>query len=314
MSSPTWLLASLLCGQACMATAAVAAQSKLSENEAITVIGKSPPQLREEVTQYVRQLGIVLGDRPAGRWVDPICPQVIGLAQDQAIRVETQVRSIANEIGARLAPAKCTGNLVIAFTTDAAAVVQQIAKRNTIGDLSFEDRKMLETGAAPIRWWYSNEIRGTDNSATQGGAMPPALMNGVSSSLPSGAPNVVAMPTRDGVGFSRSYTASLVETSSIRAIRHATVVVDANRVQGRSLDSLIDFAAMVGLAEIKLGAAHPGSILNLFAAENVDRLTSNDKALLKSLYVLPLTRKADQHRRVLIGSILKDRLDRGTAR
>ena len=81
------------------------------------------------------------------------------------------------------------------------------------------------------------------------------------------------------------------------------------RAQGKRRSPVVDYAAPVGLAEIRAGAAPRNSILSLFAANDSKRLTGNDRAMLKGLYALHLTRKADQQRRVLIGSILRARAD-----
>lgn len=71
---------------------------------------------------------------------------------------------------------------------------------------------------------------------------------------------------------------------------------------------MVDYAALVGLAEVRLGATAPNSILGLFGPDpNIGDLTVTDHAFLTALYALNLDRKAEQHRRVLIGQIILDR-------
>ena len=292
--------------------AAFATTQQPAQEPDITVIGQ---KLREEVTHYVAEVGVARGETPAARWVDPVCPQAVGLSPDQGAKVEAQIRALAREVGATVAPDKCNGNLVLAFTDDAPKVVKLISKRQSLGDMSYEERKQLETGTQPIRWWYSHEIRSEDGAATQGGVMSPAVRT-TSSLIGAAGPasfNATDVPTRDRTGNSNSRIGSLIATSSMRAIRHATIVVDVNGAKGKGLNSVIDFAALVGLAEIRPTAAPPNSILGLFSSAETKRLTRNDLGMLKSLYTLALTRKADQHRRVLISTILKERLSNGAS-
>jgi hypothetical protein len=77
---------------------------------------------------------------------------------------------------------------------------------------------------------------------------------------------------------------------------------------GKSLRSVVYFASLVGLAEVRLGATAPNSILGLFGTEsNIGELTVTDQAFLKALYAMNLDRRAEQHRRVLIGGIIRAR-------
>ena len=147
---------------------------------------------------------------------------------------------------------------------------------------------------------------------TQGGVFSPALRTEGDGSRDSDF-NYNAVLSGDHTGTSNSRTASLINQSGMRAIRQATVVIDARQAGVNALTSLVDYAAFVGLAEIRPGATTRSSILDLFSSGDFQRLSRNDLALLKGLYALQLTRKAEQHRRVLVAAILKERLQKDAA-
>ena len=91
----------------------------------------------------------------------------------------------------------------------------------------------------------------------------------------------------------------------IRVLRAATVVVDVNRAEGMPLDSVIDLAALVGLAEIRPGAEPPpNSILALYAPDGPKQLTQLDLNFLRAIYRLPLDRTAIAHRGRLVKGLV----------
>src|SRR3546814_8811303 len=56
------------------------------------------------------------------------------------------------------------------------------------------------------------------------------------------------MPTNSGV--LKQYNSSIVSTQVVRALRSATVIVDAEQADGTLLDSVASYTAMVALAEL----------------------------------------------------------------
>ncbi len=104
------------------AAAAPSGQPVRDRLDEIEVIGKAPPEIRHEAEDYVHLLGVANGERPAGRWLDPICPHSIGLDSETSAIVEQQVRSVAEAVGAPVAKAKCSANFLIVFTDDAKGI------------------------------------------------------------------------------------------------------------------------------------------------------------------------------------------------
>lgn len=283
--------------------AAGAQATPAPSDTSITVIGEQPAQLRKEVADYIDAVGVVIRDEPAARWVDSICPHAVGIPDAIAAKVIAQVRATAASVGAPVASAKCKPNLLLAFTEDAPAVVREISRRGPLGDATHEQREQLEKGSAPIRWWYTTEFRNADGTPMDS-AGSPALHT--SSGSVYGAYADFGFAARKG--STNAYSASLIELPTLRAISHATVVIDVNRSSGKTLSSVVDYATLVALAQVRENAAPQGSVLGLFQSASSPRLGSNDRAMLSALYQLQLTRKADQHRRALAAGIFNARL------
>jgi hypothetical protein len=266
-------------------------------DEEIVVTGKalSPAEARRQAAEFVDRVGVAAGHVPAARFLDPVCPRVFGLDRTRAGQVEQRLRAHAAAVGAKLGKLGCTANLAVIFTADAGSMVKKIAGRSTetLGELAPADRAALVAGDAPVRWWYDTEARGKDGQREIG---MPFLAGGTTEG---GAPLV------PGGGTYLQYRSSLVSTLSVRAIRSATVIVDVERASGVPLTAVGDYAAMVGLAEVRQRTALAGSILALFdRRQPVRELSDRDRAFLCGLYAMPLDRLARQHRQLLVARML----------
>lgn len=282
----------------------LAAAQGPAADDPIIVVGRNEEEQRREIANFVREMGVANGERPAARWVDPICPTVTGLAPEHASIVETRVRTVAREAGAKLAGKRCEPNILIAFSGDGGALARAIKARtpSRVAEVPVTDRISLFEGKAPIRWWYSTEAR--DRS---GVAVSPILPPWTAGNSAAGGS---VLPMNDDSTVSNHYNSSIVSTQMMRALQSATVLVDANLAQGQSLSSVADFAALVALAEIQLDAAPGNSILGLFADSSApSRMSARDEAFLKALYRLPLDRRARQQRARLVNDMAKPSAD-----
>lgn len=268
-------------------------------NNTIIVEGQrlTRKEVRERATGFVRTLGVVQGERSVARWVDGVCPRVLGVAPEIAKLVEAKVRKITSNIGAPLADERCHTNLLIAFVENGRDIAKLISTNmpNAMSQVHGIDRRDLEQGDAPIRWWYT-----IGDSASTGGKaldMPPpgsfGNSEGGGSALPTGVPTV------------RNYSSSLVRPATTRSIDAATVVIDVNRAEGISLTAASAYAAFVGLAEIKGRAKPPvSSILNIFGEKtSANDLTFWDSQFLDELYDMPLNRWGRVQRGYLVKAI-----------
>ena len=96
----------------------------------------------------------------------------------------------------------------------------------------------------------------------------------------------------------------------MRALYGATVVVDATKAGKTSIDAIAAYAAIVAFAEMDAtDPPPPDSVLGLFQPNSIESsLTDWDMAFLKSLYRMPLDRRARIQRGHLVEALLKERL------
>jgi hypothetical protein len=255
----------------------------------------SGKEYREQIVSFVREIGVAAGEQPAARWLEPICPRVLGLSEKQAARVHAQLDKVAQDAGIPVARQPCKGNIAIAFTNDAKGVVRSIQKRSArrLTEMSASARASLLEGNAPVRWWYTTDV--VSRFGDKRGDMTPKA-------TPDGPGNV---PGGDRPSIAH-YTSSLVSTQEMRSLQSATVVVDVEMATGVSLEALASYAALVAFAEINARDAAPaGSILSRLKPGGADALTEMDMAFLRALYRISLDRQAHSHRRLLVERMSK---------
>lgn len=284
--------------------ALLAAAPAPPDADAITVTGRrvAPEEARRDAAAFVRATGVAAGETPAARWIDPVCPRVIGIPPGPAGVVETTMRAVAKEAGAPLAAAPCRANIAVVFTADAGGLARRIAARQPrrFAELPPAARAALFDGAAPIRWWHASEVRGRDGRPAQPLTPPAVRVECVGCTG--------ELPGNDGAPVLAQYGSSLVSTQAMRALTGATVLVDVRRAEGARLEAVAAYAALVALAEIAPNASPAGSVLSLFAAaaDPPAGLTARDRDLLRALYALPLDRLARQQRARLARDLAAD--------
>ncbi len=264
---------------------------------------QSERQLRQNAADFVRGTGVAQGATPAARWVHPVCPRVLGVSPEGAQAAENMVRRIALQVGATVADAPCDSNVLITFAPNPTGIVEAIRNRSPdqFSGLSPADRDYLMSDSVPIRWWYTTRVIGRHGDGGIRGAGS-AGQNTPGTHTGSGAGSDFGgdMPTL------MHYESSVVSTLSQRVLNSASVVIDEDAVMGMRLDSVVAYAALVALAEIRSPDFAPsGSILSLFGSTSAPRrLTDQDLAFLRALYRLPLDREASQHRGMLVGAMV----------
>ena len=270
---------------------ASSAQSPSSE-EVIVVTGELREEAKRKAQAYVKELGVATGDRPTARWFDPICPRPIGLDAKHAAIVEERIGRTIREAGAPLAKAGCSPNFAVVFTDGPERVVRRIDSAGS--ELPPSAAREMKTGNAPIRWWYNTGFRTRDGLPAGDFPSPSAFVE---------APSYTPLPSGRS-GNLPLYGSSLISTQAIRAINSATVVIDVQRAEGVPLNSVIDYAALVGLSEIAFRASPPDSILTLFQSGGDRELTRRDRAFLATLYRIAMDRSAGQQRRAIVQSMV----------
>lgn len=221
----------------------------------------------------------------------------MGVPIEIAIKVDTRIREIAKDAKIRLARRPCDGNLIISFASDGEAVVREIAAKapSQLTEVSPDARRLLVESDMPVRWWHTSQERTKDGMGDIGNDARPAVF--ARGEQPGGSPL--------GGNVYQQYRPSFLSTQMVRALRSATIIVDANKAAGVPLESVAAFAALVGLAEIELDEeTPPNSILSLFTPDGPRDLTMLDINFLRTLYKLPLDRTAIAHRGLLVRGLV----------
>lgn len=296
--------------RALLALALLAASTPALRAQDIVVRGGAlrPEDAAARATAYVQALGIATSTKAAARWIDHVCPKVSGIADPKvSARVVARIRRIATEAGARIGKPGCRGNLMVAFTDDGGDLARRIGAANPrlMGQVPTNWRGQLVSGAEPVRWWYSFSMRGADGKPPVTSTLPwlSVDMDGGNNAVTAN----VDVGNESGGGYNVGTSSSLISTNIKRAITSATVVVDVRRAEGKDLNAITDYAALVGLAEIRfVPSPPPDTVLALFQPGSpASGLTTQDEALLKSLYRLPLDRQGRYHRGWLVKDVGK---------
>lgn len=258
-----------------------------------------PEEARREASAYIRGLGVASGTQPVARWRDKACLKVTGIAPELAATVTARMRAVATAARVPIDKPGCTPNLLVTFASDAGAVVREMLQRTMVpfAQVSPAEREALRNGNAPIRWWYGTEVRTKDNMSARG---PMPLWTGGNAE---GAGSILP----DTGETLQQFGSTMVGTKAIRVITAANVVIDAKLAEGKTLDTVADYAALVAFAEIRRpdfdGAT---SVLGTFRPEGPDALTERDLSFLRALYKLPLDREARRQRNMLVGALVAD--------
>lgn len=260
-----------------------------SPNDQIVVEGR---QTKQSAAEYVNQLLPSAVGSQIGRFEEPVCPKVIGLAEPYNGQVVDRVRKVATATNIDVAPAGCTPNLIIITAAEKRAMID-VLRRSRPGyfdGVPGDQLKRLADSPRPFAAW-----RVTDEVAADG--MP----IGSSSNLPagsSGARLVGPAPQGRTDSFAAGDYARLKTTESPSRIRTTTkqrvlssiVVIETGALRNATIDQLADFAFVRAMlpTEKKDQEAPASSILSLFnpgitPETGPQSLTWYDVAFLKSL-------------------------------
>ncbi|GAA0268220.1 hypothetical protein GCM10009127_04980 [Alteraurantiacibacter aestuarii] len=242
---------------------------EVTENDdQIVVRGGRPPNVtREDVHRQARDIadsGDQL-DTPLARFEDRLCPGIIGLQEEYASMMIDRIRQNAVDLGVRVLPDNCTPNMLVIFSTDSLATMQNMVDRNPyiFQYMQPEERRAL-LQPAPVHVFANVELRTRDG-------MPVGRVRSLTE-----APVVRAQ-----MAHSRIYTPTRRDIASIM------VIFDRDEVGGMSVMQLADYATMRGLAQTKpVDGLAMRSILSLFepVGPYPESLTDFDRAYLRALY------------------------------
>ena len=237
--------------------------------EDISVLGLST---REQTQQFVGRIATAPAGARIGRWHDPLCISVANMTAPHGQMLVDRIAELARELDVKVSPSGCRSNVLIVATDDGAAMAEAMVERwrlrfrppidNTNMGLAALDR--FRTGDAPVRWW------------------PVALPVSVDTGQP------VARVTgehRAPIYYARNV--SRLRSAVRYDLRSVTVIIDMTKTGDITLQSLMDYTAMVVLAQVnpRSDYSNQPTIMNLFDnPDDITQMTEWDRLYLQALY------------------------------
>lgn len=282
--------------------AAAGASSALAQGDAtpdIVVVGE---RLVEVSRSFATEIGAPsLRENQLARWDDEICVGASGLSPEQSSIVVDAISARAAEVGLRNEQPGCRADIMVIFASDSDAVARTLVneRRDVMGyytndGVSTGGREGLETFAntpRAVRWWQvarnvTVDGRVLDNPNTtptaSGAEAAAAARAAAGGEVPAG------IGAYDGAQAVRSRGSRLYRETR-QDLNYIVIIVDTQRIAEFPTSAVLDYVAMVALAQVN-PAAEPQtapSILNLFTSsveETPLEMTDWDVAYLRGLY------------------------------
>jgi hypothetical protein len=271
---------------------AQSAQTPPSEpNNTITVTGTkaSKKEIRSAARAFVSKAVTPEFDQYARR-NDPICPKVVGIAENYADIVIAKFTKSAELSGVRMADENCTPNVFVLFVNNGNQLMATLsrARPGLFAQVLPSDRKILLNNSVAIRWWYGTSLEGADGrKPSVGGSLS--------------GPNFPVI---------NSYYASLIDSKIAVNLTGTIIVIDIEKATGYPLESVAAYAAMISMAQIKPTTYfnQQNSILSLFESETTISeaprdLTKWDRAFISALYETPPNRPGYIQKTLIAGKM-----------
>jgi hypothetical protein len=251
--------------------------------------------LERKVTTFVNQVtDVQLGDPNHGlaRWMDPVCPLVSGLPQEQGEYILGRVTDIAQAAGVPLAGRHCHANLFILLSNHPQPFLRDMEKRHPAEVFGGAEPSVVEDFIAtprPVRTWY-NTVEKTSDGLPMLAMSFPGVSQSKVIAVQGGTVSTAVRPAMSDSQTTNAWSeASHLTLNVVRAFNKVFVIIDPTRFKGVSLGQLADYAAMTGLAQVKADArvGDAPTILTLFdkaPGAASPGLTDWDRAFLKSVY------------------------------
>jgi hypothetical protein len=298
---------------ASLAFAAMLAAYAAAQEPDIVVVGQP---LDEAVRAFADEVSApIVADDQLARWDGELCPGVAGLGQRQAQALIDRVDYRAHQLGLSLGSSGCDANVLIFYTSNSDAFTRGLFERdrtlfgyyyenniNTLGRAALEE--FVNTPRAVRSWHVTRRVEASGFAIGSDTTRPKACAGS--------DPRAAAFANVQIVESQGSRLRQTVRQDFARVI----VIIDGRRAQGRTLNAIADYVAMVSLAQLDPGADTRGrpTILNLFdddASSAATELTAWDLAYLQGVYAM--TREAASSREQVseISARMTDQLDGG---
>ena len=271
----------MTCALAVFATAVGAAA--VSEPLQEVTVTANRIELEKRVSRFVYQIATLQNGEGIARWRIPVCPTVAGVSQQAGEFALRRISEIAVAAGVPMAGQPCRPNLLVFVTPDA---------KQFFSGMSVHTRLLTFAGAhpsvidefirtpRPVRVWYKTAMTTPDGRSL--GDTDRTEIGERAYGIPRVQPQT-----------------AYARISAIWGITRVLVVIEQGRLQGVSTGQFADYAALAGLAQMKMGAklGDAPTILKLFDGTPQDvpaSMSDWDRAFLRSLYATDSTLKGQR--------------------
>ncbi|WP_438852224.1 hypothetical protein [Brevundimonas nasdae] len=228
-------------------------------------------RLRDAARQFVDTIAVAPAGARLGPWNTPLCVSVANLSPPYGQMMADRIGDIARDLGITVGEPGCTSNVLVIGTDNGAATAEALVEgwrtrfRPPIDNtnMGLNALQRFRTSDAAVRWWHVSLPVSADTgklAARIGGSPPPRIS---------------------------SRNVSRLHSPLRYDLYSATVVIDMSKVGNVLLPALIDYTAMVVLAQVDPRADYSGqnTILNLFGEpDGLAGMSDWDLAYLKALY------------------------------
>jgi hypothetical protein len=211
------------------------------------------------------------------RWNAPVCFAVAGLPTEQGLFALGRLSEIARAAGVRVAPRGCKYNFYVVFAPQPDNLLKKAFRTASRALDRCEGLPAIREFLSPtkpraVRVWHN---------------VRPFTRDGMPIDVSGRC--MGALADQKDFPVSLQYWPSHLERYDVKAFSLALVIVDTAYPKPLKLGQLVDFAALVGLADISVdpNVSDTPSILRVFdqaADEQAPGLTQWDSAFLSSLY------------------------------
>lgn len=273
--------------------------------DSITVEAQRNRQkLQHDVDAFVSSAIVKSYTESLMRWDHPVCPLVAGLGRDLGEFALHRFSDIARAAHVPLGKETCKPNFIVIVAEHSSTFLKVLWRRKPRLFDTYHGiapvRRFIES-SRPIKVWYN----AADIDADGGAAFTSALAESAGIGM-----GTVDYPVHVLQGLGSRLTRPVVKN-----IETAMVIADASQIKSLNIGQLVDYIALIGLAQINLDKdlGETPTILQLFKPSEASpplEMTSWDRALLLALYSTP---QMDMMQRSEMETVMLRELSRPTA-